>query len=460
MSVRRVASRWRSFTPMLLLGLLGCEACLEEPWPEPTASVAHSLAVVPHELHVHVTDPGKPVSANLIAFVHDEYGRNIDDHRSVFAVTSGGARFRLDPLGSHSDSVSLVVVPECSAAGDGCATMPITAIVEARHPASGLAVPITVHVTYGAPAGHGVSSGGRVSAWPMFGVATGVEGGVWKSRMMRPFVNRTRFGLFTPAEVVDGADDEESAAVLSYEHAGVRQVRPWRVPPNDVALPELSLPRSLDLKPFYAGDPAQLDAVREEFLIALAAGADVISQTPIGVRVELSGPVVRASEIAWTMDCPALGVALAALPTEQRPDPDALNVYMLGFPAGQPVAERAGYCPAAKLAMPGALVGAHVIVVPQGTALASTVAHEIGHALGLTHVTFGSGFNDDNLMAVTDDLSAPMRHRLTVGQAFRAAFDPRSILVQRQPNAAGTVDCLDTPKKCPSVATDALRRAP
>jgi len=98
--------------------------------------------------------------------------------------------------------------------------------------------------------------------------------------------------------------------------------------------------------------------------------------------------------------------------------------------------------------------------------LASTLAHEIGHAMGLrwpVHVEDNdvTGFGTHNLMATTSDL-AHDRFHLTVGQIHRMVADEASWLNASGIRSAGsaTAKCQcgnQTPKSCPELGLEIPR---
>ena len=198
---------------------------------------------------------------------------------------------------------------------------------------------------------------------------------------------------------------------------------------------------------------------RSQFTIDLQGGADIIEHTLTGVAVTI-GSVASSGAISWSEDCAALGGQVFALSATQRPSTSRLAVYMLKR-SGSPGGDRALSCgPGTMGVTTGADSKAYAIFVPEGPVSSATIAHEIGHALSLQHVTRPSGFFDNDLMVETDDVAAVLRDRLTVGQAFRAALDPNSWLVIAGAARSAAIDCNASPMKCPLLSADISRRTP
>jgi hypothetical protein len=464
MHARAKPIRWSRCAPFLLIGVVHCDAC-EDPWPPPPpdVGVVRYLSVAPNALYVYVKDATREDRANLVAFVHGEYGRNIDDHTAKFAVSAGDAWLSLLPLGTRPDSMTLVIAPACASTDAACAPAARDGIVTVTHPGSGLTLEIPVHVRYERAGDHGVAATPANSTWPMFGMATGTVASVWQGWNVHAFVRRTGFMKFDPGDVSIPLSDEPAGVVLSRAYVGWREGMPWRDPPVDVEVPATSgtLPAALTIRAFCADDPARCAANEVPFLIALEGAADIVSYTPVGARVNVDPTgLSQVSPHDWEIDCAALGNWFSSLPAGSRPESTVLTIYLLALPTGPMPAQRAAHCGPGTLAATGDLSKSHVIVVPQGSPTAATIAHEIGHALALEHVTMGSGFFDDNLMVLTDDISAPMRNRLTLGQAFRAALHPSSFIVTSGKAKSGAIECLLPTKRCPSVAEDAVRRTP
>jgi hypothetical protein len=464
MSARQVASQMAKRLPLLLVLVVLTGGTCSDPWPSaPTPARIAYLTSVPHELAVYVADPSRTDRANLVAFVQDEYGRNIDDHTTKFTISAGGAGFGLSPLGSHPDSVTLTIAPACSLSNPGCAPANRDGEVTATHGGSGLTVKIPIHVRYEKTGDFGVAATPSGETWPMYALATASVSGTWMRHAMHPFVRRVGFGKMDATDVTPPNGDEASGTVASAAYGLWRKAGPWGVAAGDMQVPAATSLASVHVRAYYAGDPSAFLVNKDAFLLALQAGADVVSHTPVGATVTIDGDVTQLSPVHWTGDCLALGTALTSAlgaNSPNLPSKTALAIYMLAYPAAAEDTERALQCGVNTLAASGPLWYAQAIVLPQGSALASSVAHEIGHALALDHVSYGAGFFDDNLMVLTDDISAPMRHRLTIGQAFRAGFDPKSFIVTSGQSRSAAIDCMATPLWCPGLGLDALRRTP
>jgi hypothetical protein len=474
MSLRRAGVRlWKLSRLPLLLVLLTGASCWE-PVPDRPQGPAASLSVVPHELFVYVANPTQATSVNVIAFVQDSWGRNLADHSTTFSVREEGAEpgsgtgslFTLSKIGASSDSVALTIAQACAPTDPTCAPVDRDAVVTAEHAASGLHASIVVHVRYDKLGDHGVAAPGD-SPWPMVGLASASMANAWVPLATRAFFTRSGFGKFDAGGAAPPAGDEPAGTVFSPAHAAWRQVRPWGTVPGDMQVPagSASAPATVAVRAYYAASATAgaFAGVQTSYTIALQAAADLVSATPVGAKVELQAVRDLGSLVPWSSSCTTIANALnnhvPPIPASDLPAPSVLSVYMLGDPAAGTESPRAMRCGPQHLAT-SPFPNTHLIVLPAGTPLASAIAHEIGHTFGLDHVSVGGGFNDDNLMATSDEQSAPMRSRLTIGQAFRAALDPESHLVTTGRAKSGPVDCDVTPLKCPALSRDIVRRSP
>ncbi len=449
---------WRRYPPTLLFVLLAGCLC-EEPWPEPPPSQAAYLTVVPREIDIQVADPTREVTTDLLAFVHDEYGWNLPDHTTQFSVPAGVTGLAVAPIGANPDEVVLKVVAACATAENCPPPPPFAGRVTARLAASGLSIDIPVNVRYGGSGFDGVAAT-PVGATPMFGVASGKAAGAWQNHRTRAFIRRAEFAKFDANVASLPGQDVASGTVLSSAYGAWRKVDPWGATPSDVSVPAATAPSQIRLRVRYAAEPARFAANQNILTVGVQGAADIVSRTPIGARATIEGSITAVTPIGWSGDCALLGDDLAAAlaPTDQ-PDPKVIAVYMVDATAA-PGAPRAFHCGPGTLGATSAFATAHVVVLWEGSAPAATVAHEIGHALALGHVTFGSGIFGDNLMTEANELSAPLRNRLTVGQAWRAAFHTASYIVTAQQATSTTVDCLAEPARCPSQLTDVRGRTP
>lgn len=450
------AKSWRRYPPTLLLVLLSGCSC-QEPWPETPPSPVAYLTVVPRELDIQVADPTREVTADLLAFVHDAYGWKLVDHTAQFAVTTGSAGLAVSPLGAYPDEVVLKVAAACATA-ENCQPQAFDGVVTARHTASGLSIDIPVHVRYGGGATDGVSAT-PTSSSPMFGIASGTVAGAWKSHVTRSFIRRTEFEKFEPSATSPAGQNVSAGTVLSSAYGAWRQLDPWRATPKDVSVPATTTPSQILLRIRYAADPTQFAVNQVGFLAGVQGAAEIVSRTPIGARADIEGSVSAVTPIGWSGNCALLGDDLATLPLADQPDPKVIAIYMVDATAA-PGAPRAFHCGPGTLGATPAFAAAHVVVLWEGSAPPATLAHEIGHALALGHVTFGSGIFGDNLMTEANELSASLRNRLTIGQAWWAAFHSASYIVTAQQARSSTVDCLAEPARCPSQLTDVRGRTP
>jgi hypothetical protein len=420
---------------------------------EPTPPSAGYLAAAPNALDVYVADPSKPQSVDLVAIVYDRYGRVLEGMPVSFAPTPGLPRLSIAKLNATGDTVRLTVA---------AATAPsdMQAKIVVRHQREGepdLSVTIPLTVRY-APAGaHGVAADADTPTWPMVGLATGRAGGEWERHVMQPFVRRTGFATFDDAGLPQPPGEFPAGVVLSSKYALWREESPWSSAPRDVKVPSsvAAERRKITVAAYFAGE--SFAGSKEQFLWDLQAAADILEHTLAGVTVAINGPADLGTAIGWD-ECRVLGETLAALLPSDRPTTTTLAVYMLKR-AGVVGGDRGLHCGPDALAS-AALGDVHAIFLPEGPVPIATIAHEFGHALSLQHVSFGSGYFDDNLMVETDEASARLRDRLTVGQAFRAAVDRGSWLAKAVLDADQEVGCDESPHACPPLDLDILVRTP
>ncbi|HEY8508090.1 MAG TPA: hypothetical protein VIL32_07030 [Steroidobacteraceae bacterium] len=142
-----------------------------------------------------------------------------------------------------------------------------------------------------------------------------------------------------------------------------------------------------------------------------------------------------ASQAAWDLGCTPEGdTARTAIGRA----PNALNVYYV-----RETGPRGLWCEPDTILI-------------NWNAYDTTLAHEFGHALGLSHTEHIRGMHEDNLM----NGSGAMR-TLTIGQVFRANFSSRSIVNRLGLRSGPVVECADEAagEGCPALTLD-LRPPP
>jgi hypothetical protein len=444
----RAVAALKRLTPCLAIGLSSCwEWCT--PWPEPPVPIVHSLAVSPNALEVYVSDPAKGASANFVGLAYDRYGRLIAGEAITFTIGTG-AGATISALNSKGDTATFVIPPNTPAT-DRSLT------VVATHAGTGLSVtvPVTVHSSRAAPNGVGADP---TSNWPMVGLASGSQSPTWKRNLVQPFVRRAGFGDFDDIEPTP-LGDIASGTVMSSAYALWRTTDPWKTASPDVVVPTNGTAdrAKIPIRPFYAGN--DISTAAAPFITDLQAGADILEHTLTGVIVTISTAEKTDKEFTWTDQCKDFGMWLAGV--SQQPSADYLAIYMVKR-SGTNGGDRGIQCGPKTLTddATSPLYKLQAILLPEGTVSPATIAHEVAHALSLAHVSFGSGFYDDNLMVQVDDISAALRSRLTVGQAFRAALDPLSWLAASGQMKSLPVDCITTQWQCPLLALDILARVP
>lgn len=443
----------RVLSPLLLLLQVGCDAC--KPWPPPPPTKVAYLAAFPGELDIQVGAALADVVVHLVGQVYDQYGSVLAGEPLQFSLASTDETgVKLESASTAGDTARFTVL-----SGTGADR---TIHLTLAHAASALSLDIPVHLHYSVGAPNGVAVSPPIEPWPTVGMASGQEGMVWKKHVARAFVGRVGLGTFEAGGGnVPPLGDEPSGTVLSSTNALWRQVSPWTGGPFDVVVPASadSRPVPVPLAPFFAGATPSEQAMLQ-FLVDLQGGADIIEHTPVGVVVHVQGVAALAAPIKWSRDCAALGVTLSSLPASQRPDVSRLAVYMVER-SGEVGGDLPYHCPPGSLGGAGTpLEDANAVFLPEGPISSASVAHEIGHAFSLTHVTMWSGFFDNDLMVETFPASAALRDHLSVGQAFRAAIDRRSWIALAGASASARVDCAAEHAKCPLLNHDVSARTP
>lgn len=448
MTVAGVRGATRCFSALMTLGLAGCDAC--EPWPEKTAPAAESakhLVVIPDELDVYVEDPNRPLEVRVGGHVYDRNHNPMPGETVGFAVDPAGSLATHSVLGPHEASIT---IKSSQPPADYQFRVVVT------HAASGLSYKVPVRVVYAKPL-HGVEvPAASVKPLPMAALASGATGGAWTSNAIRAFVGRATFAKFDNAGVPP-LGDAASGTVLSPEHALWRRPGNW---PNTTSLGPLDPtwgPVKITLTPVFAADntTGTTPDPMSQFALDLQGGAELIESSLVGARVEIDPVRLASGKLQWKSDCTALGEDLMGLPANEQPYPDRLMVYMVQRSTG--VVEVPWECDPTHWTQFGA---SHAIFLPVGVVEAQSVAHEIGHALSLQHVSWNSGFFHSNLMVEAQEGMGGLRDRFSVGQAFRAALHAGSWIVLAGRNKSAPLNCSGTAPQCPRLHDDILARSP
>lgn len=445
-------NRWaaRLLAALMTLALGGCDAC--KPWPEktaPLAAEAKHLVVVPNQLDVFVEDPARPIDVRVKAQVYDRNHNPMTGEQISFAVDPAGSLATHSVLGGHEAKIS---IKSNSPPADYSFSVVVT------HPGSGLTYKVPVKVVYSRPL-HGVEvPWASVNEHPMAGLASGSGSGMWVSNSVRAFVRRASFPTFDNGGVVP-IGDEPSGSVLSPAHALWRRKGNW---PNMDALGPLDptwKPVTITLTPVFAADNTTgttPDAIGQ-FVLDLQGGAELIESSLIGATVAIAPTKTASKQLVWKNNCNALAIELMNLLESERPHQDRLMVYMVRRSADADVVELPWECDPSDWTQFGA---AHAIFLPVGVVEAQSIAHEIGHALSLGHVSWNSGFFHSNLMVEAEEGMGALRDRFSVGQAFRAGLHTWSWIVLAGQNKSDAIDCSGTNPLCPRLSDDILARSP
>lgn len=205
-------------------------------------------------------------------------------------------------------------------------------------------------------------------------------------------------------------------------------------------------------------DIASALAVLRRQRTGLAPQPHVRPATGAGVFVLERGPNFECLGVAGKLN--DLGVPSTAWPGALAPE--SLNVVyvddILDPPSASEVAvsaRLAGY------SCPRDLSAGWVVLISRQLRSGGTLAHELGHALGLLephwgHTRFQPGFSYTNLMwPYETDAARAARSSFTLGQAFRINIDDHSWL----PMLTGTsrnCDSLGVDRSCPPLESDVV----
>jgi hypothetical protein len=157
-----------------------------------------------------------------------------------------------------------------------------------------------------------------------------------------------------------------------------------------------------------------------------------LDQNPAGVTLEITQHSHDWDASTFTSLINRIANCEATVPWPAgQSTPDAVNVYVLA-PRSPPLADAGIYCSLFKTD--------YLAVTTGGTSPVGTFAHQLGHALGLTHLDAAS-IAPENLMWAVDATSAGGGH-LTLGQIYRLNVHVAS-WIQRAGTRADGVNCDD-----------------
>jgi hypothetical protein len=257
-----------------------------------------------------------------------------------------------------------------------------------------------------------------------------------------PFVRSALLGSLVASCPVGESDGGGNMAVFAPDQALLLEKIDWTSAANAVdqevlQRPERVLPIAVwiavdgrDLNPNTDAALTQLrldvasqavDDIQEANTILAAGRVGVTASLVAGFPKTLSTP---ASIAALGTDCPAADAFAAG--GDQPPEPGKLNVYYVNSLGGF---GRGLTCP------PNQQRDEGVVYVAWNSHSTTTLAHELGHSLGLQfpydgHTDKLKGFDLTNFMAayLNDEAQANARDNVTLGQAFRMNVDAASWL--------------------------------
>jgi hypothetical protein len=223
--------------------------------------------------------------------------------------------------------------------------------------------------------------------------------------------------------------------------------------------------RAVPVALWLAFEPPSEPVERARVLDELDLADSIFRMNRAGIRFDANGPVVLPNQVSDGCDG-AWEILRGGRPvgyTGAWPDLAADVVHVV-------------YCAGCIEGSYGVACSEHpdsaaLILVESGTAMPSTLAHELAHTLGLRgdleggHVTDAIGFGHRNLMATFfGGQSSSFRDHLSLGQVFRMNVDRRSFLCRHGncpsvPGLIGGVHCQDDPllsTPCLCLAADPL----
>jgi len=227
--------------------------------------------------------------------------------------------------------------------------------------------------------------------------------------------------------------------------------------PENVVVELGRAPLDIPVRVWFAGvDVAQSQYFESDFAVTALATNAAYDSSRLGIRFKFDTAVVKddwerariadaALEFSTSGDCQVLREVCAYSAHRQG----VINVY---------------YVPELSLVRGRACASAGLIAV-DGLAVSgldATLMHELGHLLALDHVSATPPWPGDhypvtigspeevsgNVMCVMDPECYP-RTGFTLGQAFRANSDERSVVKRFHPGADLTVDCSGSGIGCP-----------
>ena len=241
-----------------------------------------------------------------------------------------------------------------------------------------------------------------------------------------------------------GCGRSEAAVFTSAGQPFIVEAMAWTTGPDVVDATNNAGPRDIPLQ-VVIGVPAAHAATAESAMAGyLLLAGDTYWNMRVGVAFPPSMQTTIVTPLSPTFDsCEGIGT----LQDSVKPDPAKLNIYMIESVAGS---------------LRGFFCAPNVLLVSRVSALATTLSHELSHALGLIAQSFGHidsvhGFNTDNVMSGSMGPSGDMRYRLTLGQLYRMHRDGRSWLKRAADGTPGPLLCPCDPyanASCPVLSTD------
>jgi hypothetical protein len=444
---------------VLLMGLAACpDDCYDIPDNPGTNSPVIGVILTPNAVDIATSAAGSAVALRALV-THADGTTSQPPAGSMLWTATGGA------AAGGSGELALVTLP---------ATLPATITVTATYQPTMMSN--TAQLTaVSATSPDAAATGQAAFELPRVAIAGGLSGGDCTTGSVRAFVRRGRL----PNVVNQSTACAGFGAVLATQSAPWYGTMVWHggqdwlptnggVPTDDAPPLELTARVVLGMvNGFcdYSGWLIKCYSVDEMNGFARFVVQEQLSYANLVFQGYRAGIRLRVDQwvtapMAGLQDCET--VPLPDVLRTETPRARGLTIYAVEHVTDLP---RAVTCHHAGVVGDGPDEAYKVIIIGYGEAvLASSLAHELGHAMSLRwpqHVNEAgvTGFGDHNIMSTVSS-TGPDRFHLTLGQVHRMTADVDSWVnkVGARPGAAtATCQCdgdSKAPRACPALALD------